>query len=46
VLDAPAENWANLSMALYCGYRGLPGGGSLEALLESHRGVRRWGRPG
>ena len=46
VLDAPAESWANLSMALYCGYRGLPGGGSLAALLESRRGVRRRSRKG
>jgi len=44
VLDAPAENWANLNQALNEGYRGLPEGWSLPRLLEERRGVRRWGR--
>jgi hypothetical protein len=46
VIDAPAETWNAVNMALYDGYRGLPGGGSLAMLLESRRGVQRWFQKG
>jgi hypothetical protein len=31
---APDENWQALNMALYVGFRGLPGGDSLAQLLR------------
>jgi hypothetical protein len=41
VLSAAHENWGAINNALYHGFRGLPGGDSLAALLEKHRGVRQ-----
>jgi hypothetical protein len=35
VSEAPAENWAALTLALRNGYRGLPRGTTLHALLKS-----------
>jgi hypothetical protein len=35
--EAPGENWAAVSSALYDGNRGLPAGGSLAKLLDRHR---------
>jgi hypothetical protein len=32
--EAPGENWQAVNMALYQGYRGLPGGDSLAKLLD------------
>jgi hypothetical protein len=39
VLDAPAENWHALNLALYFGHRGLRGRSSLARLLHKHRGI-------
>ena len=36
----PGETWARVSMALYTGLRGLPGGSSLAQLLAERRGYR------
>ncbi len=38
--EAPGETWAAVQAALIEGLRGLPGGSSLGAFLEHHRGVR------
>lgn len=38
--EAPGETWAAVQSALCQGLRGLPGGSSLAALLESERGVQ------
>jgi hypothetical protein len=40
VLDAPGQTWAAISLALYRGSRGLPGGSSLARLLARTRGYR------
>ncbi len=40
IIGAPAETWANISMALRKGSRGLRGGTSLADLLERRRGAR------
>ena len=40
VLDAPSEKWESIHLALYQGFRGLPGGSSLARLLAERRGVR------
>jgi superfamily II DNA or RNA helicase len=40
VLDAPSEKWKSIHLALYQGFRGLPGGSSLARLLSEKRGVR------
>jgi hypothetical protein len=40
VLGAAGETWNRLNLALRLGYRGLPGGSSLAALLQRARGVR------
>lgn len=40
VVDAPGESWKNIDLALYAGYRELPGGCSLLQLLAKKRGVR------
>ncbi len=37
--DAPGETWNGVSVALYQGRRGLPGGSSLARLLAEWRGV-------
>jgi hypothetical protein len=37
---APGDTWAIIHGALSQGLRGLPGGSSLAALLQGHRGVR------
>jgi hypothetical protein len=34
--EAPGENWRAVNLALYLGYRGLPGGDSLARLLRRH----------
>jgi hypothetical protein len=39
VRSAPGESWKAISLALYTGHRGLPGGSSLARLLAKHRGV-------
>ncbi|HUY32053.1 MAG TPA: hypothetical protein VMV69_04670 [Pirellulales bacterium] len=39
--DAPDLTWAAVQRALYCGFRGLPGGSSLEQLLADERGAPR-----
>jgi hypothetical protein len=39
ILEAPGENWRAVNMALYKGYRGLPGGDSLAKLLARERGA-------
>jgi hypothetical protein len=45
-IDAPLGlNWRKVDNALRKGFRGLPSGLSLAALLETHRGVRNKGRP-
>jgi hypothetical protein len=36
VAGAPGEDWGDIDMALYAGYRGLPGGSSLFRLLAAH----------
>jgi hypothetical protein len=43
--EAPGENWRAVNLALYLGYRGLPGGDSLARLLASD-GRRRARQPG
>ncbi len=43
VSETSGETWANISAALQRGFRGLPGGSSLAALLSDHRGVRNRG---
>jgi CHAT domain-containing protein len=41
ILEAPAENWRAVNLALYNGHRGLPGGSSLAKLLnQGWRGTR------
>jgi hypothetical protein len=47
VVDAVGENWASLNNALYCGFRGLPGGDSLPRLLVRHgRRPALWAKSG
>jgi len=36
--DAPGETWNIVSIALWAGLRGLPGGSSIPRLLADHRG--------
>jgi hypothetical protein len=36
VVDAPAETWPAINLALHTGFRSLPGGDSLVRLLERH----------
>jgi hypothetical protein len=44
--EAPGETWKAVNMALYRGFRGLPGGDSLARLLRRRRHMpRRRGRP-
>jgi hypothetical protein len=44
--EAPGETWKAVNMALYRGFRGLPGGDSLAQVLRRHRRHRkRRGRP-
>jgi hypothetical protein len=44
--EAPGETWKAVNMALYRGFRGLPGGDSLARLLRRRRHLpRRRGRP-
>jgi hypothetical protein len=40
VYGAPGESWGAINSALVMGYRTLPGGSSLAALLAEHRGRR------
>jgi hypothetical protein len=40
IRGAPNENWAKINYAATRGRRGLPGGMSLSALLDKHRGQR------
>jgi len=40
ITNAPSETWNSVTLALYQGGRGLPGGSSLPQLLEKHRGMR------
>jgi hypothetical protein len=42
---APGETWVGVNDALRAGLRGLPGGSTLAALFEKHRGVRNRQRP-
>jgi hypothetical protein len=37
----PYENWRAINIALYAGYRGLPGGSSISKLLNKPRAKRR-----
>src|SRR5205814_4341900 len=41
IRGAPGETWDKIDQALRKGYRGLPGGDSLAALLVRLRGARR-----
>jgi hypothetical protein len=45
--EAPGESWRAVNLALYLGYRGLPGGDSLARLLRrgGRRRTRRSGAP-
>jgi hypothetical protein len=43
ILEAPHETWSGISLSLYCGRRGLPGGSSLPRLLMARRQVRSRG---
>jgi hypothetical protein len=44
--EAPGESWKAVNMALYRGFRGLPGGDSLAQLLRRRgRLGKRRGRP-
>ena len=43
--EAPGETWGNINRSLYEGYRGLPGGSSLDRLLQQRRGKGRLRRP-
>jgi hypothetical protein len=43
--EAPGETWKAVNMALYRGFRGLPGGDSLARLLRRRRRRQRRGRP-
>jgi len=40
VIQTTGESWAAIDAALYSGSRGLPGGSSINSLLQKHRGVR------
>ena len=40
VYEEPSETWRSIWSALYCGYRGLPGGTTLAQLLMKRRGAR------
>jgi hypothetical protein len=46
--EAPGESWKAVNLALYVGFRGLPGGDSLARLLRRRRrlGKRRGSPPG
>jgi hypothetical protein len=44
VAEAPGETWCAVHSALAQGYRGLPGGTTLAALLLEHLGVRPYRR--
>jgi hypothetical protein len=46
--EVPGENWRAVNLALYWGYRGLPGADSLARLLTRHgrRRPRRRGKGG
>jgi hypothetical protein len=37
VADAPGETWSAVNLALWQGFRGLPGGSSLATLLDEFR---------
>jgi hypothetical protein len=41
VTGAPGEKWSGIQVALYHGLRGLPGGMTLEQLLDLHRPRRQ-----